>query len=517
MTDREKMVTVSSQGLPWRLLTGVGLGLAMGSLNGAAVQGIFPYVAGGVATSSDHALWTLTYFIVNWSVGITIMPWTTARFGSRRVFVAACGLATIGSMVSATTQNLWILLVSRALEGLAAGLLVPLSQSLFLANSDPRRHGLITIIWSNAMLLPFFVGPAIGGYFATTLGYRWLFALTVPLWLTAAWVGMGAIPKEQRSSPPPFDWLGFLLLYGGLMALQIVLDNGEQYGWWHSRFILHTLLLALVSFALFAWREASTPHPLLLFHYLRARNYWLGLVLLSLGWALFMGWASVLPLWAEEDLGYNGWWASVILLPIGLAAVPLSSLLDRLHGPIGLRRLASLCFLFFALAYGSAYLSPSMGLGQLFWPIFLLGLGVGSLFVPLTLLLLSPIPKAEIARAATTSNFLRVFSANIGVSLLSVYWTRGAAVAGNGLRSGYGIPPSPLPLPLLQQHVTALADTLSLDNLLRFSSGICLLAALVAYLFLHSPTRPASYEEEGEALVAETKASADAEGAKLIS
>lgn len=495
-------MTQRSETMPWMLFLGVGLGLAMGSFDGAAVQGIFPYIAGGVATSSDHALWALTYFIVNWSVGITLMPWTHARFGARQVFLGACSLATLGSLISASTGNLWILLLSRAMEGMAAGLLVPLSQSLFLRASPASQHGPVMVLWSNAMLVPFFIGPALGGYLAVTLGYRWIFALSVPVWLLAAWIGSGQIREERGPRPPGFDLLGFLLLYAGLMALQIVLDNGEQYGWWHSRFILRTSLVAIVFLALFAWREATARHPLLRFHYLRQRNYWLGLLLLCLGWALFMGWASLLPLWAEENLGFNGWWGSSILIPIGLAAVPLSILMDRLHGLVGLRRLASACFLLFALAYGTAYLSPMMSLGDLFWPVFLLGLGVGALFVPLTLIILSGVDKEEIPAASTTSNFIRVFSANIGVTLLEVFWTRGSALAESNMRAD--VQPLPgLPLPVLVQHLQSLAATLSLDNLLRLSMWVALAAAAVAYLFLISPRRLAataasSYVEEIE-------------------
>lgn len=496
-----------AQPMPWRLLTGVGLGLALGSFDGAALMALFPYVAGGVSTSSNHALWTLDYFVVSWAVGITIMPWTSARFGSRWVFLGACLVAAVGSAISATTSNLWVLLISRDMEGLAAGLLVPLSQILFLRNTDPRRHGLITILWSNVMLIPFFLGPALGGFLAVALSYRWIFALSVPLWGLAAWLGAGAIPEEERQYPPAFDLLGFLLLYGGLTVLQIALDDGEQYGWWHSRFILHTGLVTLLLLLLFAWRERSAKHPLLQFHFFRHRNFWLGLLLLSLGWSFFVGWISILPLWAEETLGFNGWWASIILIPLGLAAVPLSSLMDRLRGPVGLHRLAALCFLLFALAYGTAYLSPMMGLIQLCWITFFMGLGTGALFVPLTMVMLSPIPREELGRASTTGNFFRVFSASLGVTLLSTFWTRGTALASSSLRSEWPQHHLLLPTPILFQYLQGVASSISINNLLRLSMWLCLGIAVIAYFFIQPEPRPESYVEEEEEVVEDGEAS----------
>ena len=479
-------------GRPIALFAGVGLALALGSFEGAGVQAIFPYIGGGLATSSYRALWTLTYYVVHWALGITLMPWSTLRFGRRRAFQGAMYLATTGCVLSAFTHNLWVMLVSRAMEGLGAGLLVPLSQSLFLAATPSRRHGLVTVFWSTTMLLPFFMGPAVGGWLATTGGYRLIFGLTVPLWLVALWLGGRGIPKTESPSmqaAPRFDVVGFALLYAGLMALQVVLDQGEQHGWWYSAFIRDASFVAVDCLYLFGWRAARASHPLLQFHFLRHRNYWLGLLLLSLGWALFMGWASILPLWAEENLGYNGFWGGLLLLPVGLGALPLSAALDHLRGLLGLRRLASLSFLLLGGAYGTLSVHPQSTLSGLFWPLLVLGLGVGILFVPLTLIIMSEIAAAAVPAAATTANFLRVFSANIGVTVLAVYWSRGSARASTALSaelSRYGHATT-VPLDALERVLAVEAHTVSLDNMLRFSMWLCLAAALIAWFFLIPP------------------------------
>jgi hypothetical protein len=145
-----------------------------------------------------------------------------------------------------------------------------------------------------------------------------------------------------------------------------------------------------------------------------------------------------------------------------------------------------------------------------------MGLAVGSLFVPLTLILLSEVPAAEIPRAATTSNFIRVFSANIGVSLISVYWTRGSALVATQMRDK--IDPythSTWPLWQLQHLLEVEAATLSMNNLLRLCMWIALLAALAAYLLIIPPRSiarpdgPHNYVEEEELETAETPAAGE--------
>ena len=471
------------------------------------MQGIFPYLGGGLSTSSDHAVWTLTYFVVHWSLGIALMPWTVAHFGQRRAFQGAVSLLLIGTFLAAFTHDLWLMLMARALEGLGAGLLVPLSQSVFLRTTPTQRHGLVTVFWSNAMLLPFFIGPALGGWLAAGPGYRFIFWLSLPLLGLALGLGRYGMGLEPPASTvtPRFDIAGFGLLYAGLMILQVVLDQGEQHGWWHSPYIRHVTLMAVVCLAAFAWHERRTPHPLLQFHYLKRRNYALGLALLCLGWALFMGWASILPLWAEQNLGYNGLWGGVLLLPVGLGALPLSTVLDHLRGLLGLRRLATLSFVLLAIAYGTLSVSPESALPNLFWPLLVLGLGIGMLFVPLTMIIMSEIPAAFIASAATTTNFIRVFSANIGVSALTVFWSRASAQAANGLSGElprYGAH-TQAPLAVLARVLSIEAHTVSLDNLLRVSMWLCWLAAGLAWFFLIPPrtlaaTAVHSFVEETE-------------------
>lgn len=478
------------------LFTGVGLALAIGSFEGASVLGILPYIGGGLATSSDHALWTLTYFIVHWSLGITVMPWSMRRWGPRRLFEFSVLFTLAGTLLAADTGNLWLMLVARAMQGFGAGLLVPLSQHLFLQRTPPSRHGLVTIVWSNAMLIPFFVGPAIGGYLATTAGWRGIFWICAPLLLIAGWFGRRGIDHARPdATTPPFDRIGFGLLYGGLLGLQMIMDQGQDDGWWHARLIDELSLLACALLLAFAWWERRCPHPLLDFQFFRRRNYTLGLLLLCIGWSLFMAWAALLPLWAESDLGYNGYWGSVLLLPIALGAIPLASVMDRLRGLVGLRRLATACFLVFAGAYGIADVNQASGLKALFLPMLIEGMGVGMLFVPLTLIVLSGIAAQDIPSAATTSNFIRVFSANVGVTLLSVYWIRQSAVAATALRA------DTLPaheaitahwLIFVQHLLDAEAQTQALDNLLRVSAWVCLLAAGLAYFALKPPVAAAS-------------------------
>ncbi|MCF3948101.1 MFS transporter [Acidiphilium iwatense] len=301
-------------------------------------------------------------------------------------------------------------------------------QTLLLGHYPKHLHTLATALWSNVMLAPFFLGPAVGGWLATNYSWLDIFWLVLPLSVVSIALVQIALPDDRPTTPPPrFDIFGLGLLWPGLIALQIVLDQGEQFGWFHSVFISHVALVATLLLVLFVIWELFEPSPLLQLRYLARRNFGFGLLLLCLGWSIFVGWSSILPLWSETDLGFNGWWGGVLLIPLAITAIPIAALMSKLTQFFSLRALAVGCFVIYAGAYAVAFFDPSVGLAATMPSELIQGIAVGMLFVPLTMIVLSGIPPEELAVASTTSNFIRVSSANLGVTLLTTLWQRRTA------------------------------------------------------------------------------------------
>lgn len=487
------------------MTAGLGLGLGLGSLAGGALQSIYPYVAGTLATSSDHAVWTLTYFVVHWALGITLMPWFSQKFGLKRLFLLAMVMLAVSSVLGIMAHSLMLMLIARAGQGISAGILVPLVQTLLLQHYPKRLHTLATSLWSNIMLVPFFLGPAFGGWLATNYSWIDIFWLVLPLSAASILLVQISLPEDRpRTRPPPFDIGGLALLWPGLIALQIVLDQGEQFGWFGSPFICHVAMLAALLLGLFIIWEMITPSPLLHLRFLARRNFGFGLLLLCLGWSIFVGWSSIMPLWSETDLGFNGWWGGVLLVPLALTAIPVAAMMGRLTRLFSLRMLAFGCFVIYAVAYYLGFFSPDVGLAATVPSELIQGLAVGMLFVPLTMIVLSDAAPEELAIASTTSNFIRVSSASLGVTLLTTLWQRRTEGFASQLRDN--MPNEAVHSWMAQMHSQGMshdaslallahtlqiqAETWSLDDALRLSAYLCAGAAVLALLLLRPP-RPA--------------------------
>ncbi len=489
------------------LTIGLGLGLGMGSFTGGALQSIYPYVAGTLATSSDHALWTLTYFLVHWALGIALMPWFSRKFGLKRLFILAMTVLIASCFMAILAPSLTLMLIARSIQGISAGILVPLVQTLLLTNYPKRHQTLAVALWSNIMLVPFFLGPALGGWLATNFSWLDIFWLAIPLCAASIALVQISLPADRpTTAPPKFDAVGLALLWPGMIALQIVLDQGEQYGWFHSVFISHVALIAATLLVLFVIWELFEPAPLLQLRYLARRNFGFGLLLLCLGWSIFVGWSSILPLWSETDLGFNGWWGGVLLVPLAATAIPMAAMMSRLTRLFSLRLLASGCFIIYAGAYILAFFDPAAGLSTTIPSELVQGIAVGMLFVPLTMIVLSDVPPDEIALASTTSNFIRVSSANLGVTLLTTLWQRQTAHIEDNMSADMphdavanwtaamktkGMSHDSI-IATLAHMLHIEAETWSLDNALRLSAYLCIAAAIMALVLLRTPQNAAA-------------------------
>lgn len=487
------------------LTIGLCLGLALGAFTGGALQSIYPYVAGTLATSSDHALWTLTYFLIHWALGIALMPWFSRRLGFKRLFMLSMVVLAASSLFGVFTTSLMLMLVVRGAQGISAGMLVPMVQTLLLQNYPKRRHALATALWSNSMLVPFFFGPAFGGWLATNYSWLDIFWLVLPTSVVAMALVQFSMPADPPKQPAPrFDLVGLALLWPGLITLQIVLNQGEQFGWFGSPFILRYSVIAGTLLVLFIIWELFEAEPLLQLRFLAQRNFGFGLALLCLGWSIFVGWSSILPLWSETDLGFNGWWGGVLLIPLAITAIPVASVIGHLARVISMRFLAASCFVFFAISFGFAFYSPAVGLAATIPSELLQGIAVGMLFVPLTMIVLSEIPPEDIATASTTSNFIRLTSDIIGVTMLTTLWQRETVRIADQIRNAMhaGVVHQwaahmhaadltrDATLMVLAHRLNIQAETLSLDQALRLSAYISIGAAVITLLVLRAP-RPA--------------------------
>ena len=175
-------------GLPLTIASvGIATASFMNVLDTTIVVVALPTIAGDLAATPSQASWIMTIYGVCLAVMLPLSGWITGQFGQVRTFVTSVLLFTIASWLCAAATSFDQLLMFRAFQGLAGGLLLPLSQSLLLKIYPPEKHGLALGIWSLTSGVAPIAGPVLGGLITDTLGWPWVFYINLPFCLLAAW------------------------------------------------------------------------------------------------------------------------------------------------------------------------------------------------------------------------------------------------------------------------------------------------------------------------------------------
>ena len=408
------------------LTLGLSLGTFMQVLDSSIANVSLPHISGDLAVSPNQGTWVITSFGVSNAIALPLTGWLTRRFGDVRLFVASTLLFTLASWLCGLAPSLPLLIAARVLQGAVAGPMIPLSQSLLLANYPPEKKGLALALWSTTVIVAPILGPILGGWITDNISWPWIFYINLPFGLLSAfltWTLLGRRSSATRSVP--IDKVGLFLLVVGVGALQILLDKGNDLDWFESQVIVVLAVVAVACLAVLVVWELTDRHPVVDLHLFAERNFLVGTIILSIGYLVFFGNVVILPLWLQTNMGYTATWAGLAAAPIGLLPVILSAVVGKNMHRIDLRIWASFSFaVFAAVSFWNSHFNTDVTFAQIVLPRLLMGAGVATFFVPLTALTLSGIPDSLLPSATGLSNFSRILAGSFGTSLSITLWDR---------------------------------------------------------------------------------------------
>ena len=326
-----------------------------------------------------------------------------------------------------------MLVFFRVLQGIGGGALQPLSQAILLETFPPKEHGIAMAIFGVGAMFGPIAGPVMGGYITDTLSWRWIFYVNIPICLLAVFMVTLFIhdpPYLKRAEKVKVDAWGIALLTVGIGALQIVLDKGQREDWFQSDFILVFTAVAVLALALFVIVEMYyAEHPIVDLRAFRNVSFTTGNVVMFIAFFNLFGGIVLLPLYAQMLLGYTSYLAGMILSPGGVATLLVMPIVGKL---IVKRNPKYLLTFGMALCAFSTYMMSRFSLGadfsSIMWPRIYLGIGMGFLFIPLTTLTLSSIPRPQMGNATSIYNLLRNLGGSFGVAFATTMFVRRAQV-----------------------------------------------------------------------------------------
>lgn len=203
---------------PSLLLTTIGLSLAtfMQVLDTTIANVALPTISGNLGVSYEQGTWVITSFAVSNAIALPLTGWLSRRFGEVKLFIWATLLFVLASFLCGIAQSMPELVGFRVLQGVVAGPLYPMTQTLLIAVYPPAKRGMALALLAMVTVVAPIAGPILGGWITDSYSWPWIFFINVPIGLFAA-----AVVRQQMRTRPvvtsrqPMDYIGLLTLIIG--------------------------------------------------------------------------------------------------------------------------------------------------------------------------------------------------------------------------------------------------------------------------------------------------------------
>lgn len=411
------------------------LAIFMNVLDISIANVAIPSIAGDLGVSPDNGTWVITSFAVSQAIMLPLTGWLARHFGEVRLFLFSTTAFTAASVLCGLSENLSMLIFFRVLQGAVSGPMIPLSQSILLANYPLEKRGFATGVWAMTAVVGPIFGPIMGGYLTDNYNWPWIFYINVPIGIfSVIFTAITLTGRETVIHKSTVDYIGLLLLAVAIGCLQILLDKGQDLDWFHSNFICALGIISLVSGSFLVVWLLTQSAPIVDLHLFKDRNFTVGVICITLGFLVYFSNVVIFPLWLQTQMGYTPTWAGIAVAPVGILPFLLTPIVGQYMGKFDLRIIISLGFVVFILtSWWQSLLYIDVSFFQLIQPRFVQGLGLAFFFTPLIALILSNIPEHKMASALGVANFFRILGGSFGTSISVTLWNDREALHQNHL------------------------------------------------------------------------------------
>jgi DHA2 family multidrug resistance protein len=428
----------------WLVTVSVTFGTLMGAIDASIVNVAIPHIRGAVGATVEEITWISTAFAL---ATVLVMPLTAflgRLFGQKRVYLACLVLFVIGSALCGVARTLPSLVAFRMLQGFGAGALQPTEQAILRQTFPAKEQGMAMALFGMAVMIGPAVGPTLGGYIVDHFSWPWIFYINVPVGALAVFMVTNFVheaediraanresAEKQRKN---MDWSGIALLSMGLCTFQYALEEGQRDDWFDSRFITGCFIVSAFSLALFVVRELSAPVPAVDLRLFKDRLFLSGTVIGGVMFAMLMSLTFLLPVFMQEVLGFTATQSGLALMPRTLIMMVVTPFVGRIYNKVSPRLVVATGVVLFAIsAYQMSHYTLDTGAAGIVAALLIQGTGFACIWVPLTTVALTSIPRAKLSDATGSNSLVRQIGGSVGLAIFATLLSRSQTTARGAL------------------------------------------------------------------------------------
>lgn len=395
----------------------------MQSANLPLPNAVLRLIQGSLSMTDDQAGWIFTAYLAASAITLPIAQWLAARYGLKRVYQSALVFFVVGLVLGTLATTPLEFIGARIMQGLASGVLAPLSMAIALETLPVEKRAKFGATWTAVVLFGIVSGPSIGGWIGEHFGWRPIFYISLPLSAYIFMVIALWLKEKKADKAPAFDFFGFGTFTLSLISLQMLLDRGERLDWFASTEIwLEALGCALGGYLFFVHMLTKKVHFLnkRLFD---DRNFVLStIIFFAVGFVLLSTMALTSPM-LDEILGYPPDTTGSLTIPRGIGLVGAFLLMTRVPERFDRRWFvaAGVALVIYANWLMLGY-SPLMDWSPVAVAGAIQGIGIGILMAALTKVAFSTLDPALRPEGTGLFNLSRVYGSTLGVAIVQLFF-----------------------------------------------------------------------------------------------
>ncbi|HZS63547.1 MAG TPA: MFS transporter [Xanthobacteraceae bacterium] len=414
-----------------RIVFGIMLAMFLGALDQTIVATALPSISGAFG-EAENLSWVVTAYLLTSTAVTPLYGKLSDMVGRRTMMLAGIAIFMAGSLIAALATDMLMLILGRAVQGLGAGGLLPLAQTVIgdvvLPKERGRYQSYMGIMWMSAAIL----GPLLGGGLSQYLHWSLIFWINIPLGLLAFWLCDRTLRRvSQVMRPHRLDVLGSALMMAAAVALLLALTTGGVRYPWLSAPVIGLVALSAALWVLFFWRLAKAEEPFVPLTMLSNPVVRLGTLGAACNVAAMIGMTIFLPLYFDMVHGLSASHSGVALIPLvvisNIAAVFSGRSLGWFHHykrvPIVGLSLSLVSAL--ALAW-----QPYAPLPLVLVEIAAIGSGIGTVYPVTTVSVQNAVPRYQLGIVTGTMNFFRMLLSAVIVAALGALVLGGVNIKG---------------------------------------------------------------------------------------
>ena len=406
----------------WLATAVVILGTLTTALSTTIVNVAIPDIMGAFGVGQDMGQWMSTAFLAANTATMLANAWCVQSFGPRSTYVGAMLLFIGASVLGGLGNDINVLILARALQGGAAGLIQPLAMLIMFRVFPPDQRGNAMGYFGIGVIMAPAFGPTLGGILVDEFNWRAVFFIAPLVGSLAIVPALAFLPDREEEGPiQRFDWIGFVLLSVFLLTVLTGFSNGQKLGW-HSDTILGYFAIAGTSACAFLAWELYNPRPLLQLRVYAYPGFAAAAGVAFIFGAGLFGSTYLIPLFVQLQLGYTPTLSGVLLMPAGLVMGALFLPAGRLSDRFSPHWAIMLGFTIFALATLALF---DIDVDTNFWTLAMLILlgrvGLTLIMPSVSVGAMNALPNSLMNQGSGAINFTRQLGGAFGVNLLAVY------------------------------------------------------------------------------------------------